>query len=151
MACSIRICRYHCLLLCLPSPLSFLTGCLPPPPLLCLSSLLCLCDTFVWRPHMVMIETPSPVQMAHLSHTCLPAAAVAKDCGSARGKHLLLTPSLGGSFVCQGTVTPDPATTSLPPTLPVNVTLDTPPGSPTPQPATSAQREEYGKINISNN
>lgn len=60
---------------------------------------------------MVTIETLSLVQMAHLSHTCLPAAAVARVCRAAGGKHLLLTSSLGGSFVCQGTVTPDPATT----------------------------------------
>jgi len=33
-------------------------------------------------------------------------------CYGCRGKHLLLTSSLGGSFVCQGTVTPDPAITS---------------------------------------
>lgn len=55
---------------------------------------------FVWQPHMEMIESLSLVQMSHLSHTCLLAVTVAKAIRAARRKHLLLTSSLGGLFVC---------------------------------------------------
>jgi len=130
--------------------------CLSCPSSVCLCPLLYLCDVSVWQPHMAMIETKPLVQMAHLSHTCLPEAVVAMGC---KVKHLLLTSSLGGSFCLSGHCDCDPwpcyhLLLPLTPLL-INVTLDsltapTPPLFHHTHACMITGREEYGKINTCN-
>lgn len=138
-----------CCLCCLP------LLCLSSPPAVYLpASLLCLCDMFVRQPHMVMIETLSLVQMAHLSHTCLPAAAVARARGAAGESISCWLPHWVAPVFVKGTVTPDPATTSY--LLHINVTLDSLKACTAPllfhhtQACMITRREKYGKINTCN-
>lgn len=97
--------------------------CSSPPAVSLPPSLLCLCDMFVWQPHMVVIETLSLDQMAHLSHTCLPAAAVARAFWGAGESISCWLPHWVAHLFVRA---PWPLTPLPPPalTLPVNVTLD---------------------------
>lgn len=97
----------HCLLLCLLPPLFLFTQYSLSPT---------LCAMFVWH---VCVATPygddwdfvigsdGTFVIHMLASSC--CCWGLQDC---RGKHLLLTSSLGGSFVCHSTLTPEPATTS---------------------------------------
>lgn len=88
---------------------------------LCCVCVTCLCG----NPHMVMIETLSLDQMAHLSHTCLPTAAVARAFWAAGESISCWLPYWVARLFVR---VPWPLTPLPPPalTLLVNVTLDSP-------------------------
>lgn len=127
----INISRGVFFLLCLLPPPSFL--CPSSTPAVCLPhSLLCLHDMFVWQPHMVMIETLSLVQMGHLSHTCLPAVAVARAREAAVEGISCWLPHRGWLICLWGHRELWPRYHLPPLTLPANVTLDSPTVPPLP-------------------